>query len=289
MRQIGIFSGKGGTGKTTLVAALAQLAGQAVAVDCDVDAANLALLLPGDDEAWRAFFAGEKAQIAPDRCVSCGRCARACRFDAIENHARSYRVLPLFCEGCHACELVCPTDAISFAPNLAGKWTRRTTAWGWLVHASLGIAQDNSGKLVALVREEARKTAAAAVLDTIFVDGPPGIGCPVHAAMGDLDAAIVVTEPSVSGEHDLHRFLDTAARFGVRPGVVVNKWDLSPEWTARIEASCEARGAALFGRIPFDAEVPRLLTRGEVPLKSPVSSETINAYRAIWGRLNALG
>ncbi|MBN2798207.1 MAG: ATP-binding protein [Deltaproteobacteria bacterium] len=288
MRQLAVFSGKGGTGKTTLVATFTHLAGQAVAVDCDVDAANLAILLPGEDEPPRDFFAGEKAVIAADKCIGCGRCARVCRFDAIERAARTYKVLPLFCEGCHACDPACPTDAITYTPNKAGVWTRRRREGGWLIHAELGVAQDNSGKLVAHVREQARLTAREAGIDLILVDGPPGIGCPAHAAMGDLSAALIVTEPSVSGEHDLIRFLDTAARFEVHPAVVVNKWDLSPELTERIEAMCAERGVPVLGRVPFDAAVPRLLTQGRLPLEAPASPETISALRAIWERFSAL-
>lgn len=285
MRQLAVFSGKGGTGKTSLVASFAHLAGDIVAVDCDVDAANLALLLQGDDSVREPFLSGEKATIDVMGCFGCGLCARSCRFDAIEPGPRGeWHVVELACEGCHVCEHVCPARCITFTPNQAGEWFVRRTSDGWLVHASLGVAQDNSGKLVAHVRQQARDLAEHEGLELILVDGPPGIGCPVHAAMGQIDHALVVTEPSLSGVHDLDRILDTAKHFGVRASVAVNKWDLSPELTEILEEHCRARGVQILGRVPFDPEVPRLLSRQELPLDSP-NPATRDAIVALWEAL----
>lgn len=286
MRRLALFSGKGGTGKTSLTAAFTRLAGDVVAVDCDVDAANLALLLPGADAPATDFLSGERAVVDQDACISCGRCLGVCRFDALGFDGLGQVVVdPLKCEGCRACTHVCPPDAIHMHDNLAGTWATRRLEQGWLVHATLGIAQDNSGKLVAKVRQEADALAAAQGLDTILIDGPPGIGCPVHAAMGQVHRILAITEPSPSGEHDLVRILDTAAHFGVPAMVAINKHDLSPEWTERIEAMCAARGVEGAGRVPFDERVPLALARGELPLGEVVSPATDAAIRHLYAQL----
>jgi MinD superfamily P-loop ATPase len=233
--------------------------------DCDVDAANLALLLPGEDIRTEPFWSGRRAKIDADSCMLCGLCAEQCRAAAI--HIEDLAVVdPLACEGCGVCELVCPEEAVSFVDNQAGVWMERRTAFGPLIHAALGIAQDNSGKLVAQVRREARIVAERDDIDLILVDGPPGIGCPVHASLTGCDLALVVTEPTPSGEHDLERVLELLDRFGVPAAVLINKHDLSAEFTARIEALARRAGAQVVGRLPFSPEVPRALARGELPL-----------------------
>ncbi|MFH1462811.1 MAG: 4Fe-4S dicluster domain-containing protein [Pseudomonadota bacterium] len=289
MRTLAVMSGKGGTGKTTLVACFAALAGRAVAVDCDVDAANLALLLPGEDSPGEPFYGGQKAAILAPACSGCGACAQMCRFNALDVlPSGAFEVDPLACEGCGACRLVCPVPGvISFHPNLAGHWYVRRTAQGWLVHAALGVAQDNSGKLVARVREEAAAIATREALSLVLVDGPPGIGCPVHAALGRVDRLLAVTEPTPSGLHDLDRLLDLAAHFDLSVCVAVNKWDLSPTGTETIEARCAARGVEVLGRLPFDPAVPRLLAAGRLPLEAPANPETVRAIRALWDRFAA--
>lgn len=281
MKEYAVFSGKGGTGKTSLVASFARLAPGAVAVDCDVDAANLALLLPGEDEPERPFFSGWKARIDPQRCSGCGACAGVCRFDALTPAEGIYRVASLACEGCRVCATVCPEDAITFEDNQAGHWTRRRTDHGWLVHASLGIAQDNSGKLVAQVKEEARLLASRESAPFVLVDGPPGIGCPVHAAISQVERILAVTEPTPSGLHDLDRLLDLAAHFQVDAVVAINKWDLAPAMSDEIQRTSEARAVPVVGRIPFDEDWPTLLARAEVPLKPPARPDTVEAIRTV--------
>lgn len=289
MKQIGVFSGKGGTGKTTLTACFAHLAGPVVAVDADVDAANLSLLLPGTERHVEPFFAGERARIDPEQCTGCGLCAEACRFHAIAPSSEvrgHYEVDPLACEGCRLCRSVCPEEAVSLSANQAGDWMLRELDFGsFLVHAELGVAQDNSGKLVARVREEARQLAEKEERALILVDGPPGIGCPVHAALGKLDALLAVTEPTPSGEHDLLRLLEVAGHFHVPAYVAINKWDLHEGASERIAVLCEERGAPLLGRIPFDPAVPRALSRGELPLGDGVAPETSASIRALWQAL----
>ncbi len=268
MKQLVVISGKGGTGKTSIVASLARLAaaaGPVTTADCDVDAANLALLLPGEDVRSEPFWSGRRAKIDTESCVLCGLCAAQCRAAAIR--IEDFAVVdPLVCEGCGVCALVCPEESVSFAPNQAGMWMERRTAFGPLIHAALGIAQDNSGKLVAQVREEARAVSDRDGIDLVLVDGPPGIGCPVHASLTGCDLALVVTEPTPSGEHDLERVLKLLDHFGVAASVLVNKYDLSREYSQRIEALTKRTDVPLVGKLPYSSEVPRALARGELPL-----------------------
>jgi MinD superfamily P-loop ATPase len=266
MRQLAVISGKGGTGKTSLTAAFARLAGRSVAVDADVDAANLALLLPGDDASWHPFESGRRAVIDPDRCSVCGACVVACRFGAIREVPLGVESDPLRCEGCGACAQICLDGAVSFRPNRAGSWTTRRTRWGSLVHASLGVAQDSSGRLVAHLRREARALAVRDGLDLVLIDGPPGIGCPVHAAITGVDAVVVVTEPSAAAVHDLTRALELADHFKISAGIVLNKSDLDAEGARRVETVASRRRVPILGSIPFDPRLPRRLGRAETGL-----------------------
>ena len=278
MKQLVFVSGKGGTGKTSLVAAMAQLFRPVVTADCDVDAANLALLLDGEDGAAQPFEAGQRAVLNPDLCTRCGVCAETCRFDAIELEADGTPQFdPIACEGCRACSMVCPTDAITFRTNQAGLLWVRETVEGVLVRAELGVAQDNSGKLVARVREVAREQATAHGGQLVLIDGPPGIGCPVHASLTGCDAAVVVVEPSAAAKHDLERFLDLVEHFRIPVWAVLNKHDLSPEGAAQIAALCERRDVPILARIPFDESVPQLVARGQSPLCA--SPEVARAVR----------
>jgi MinD superfamily P-loop ATPase len=287
VKQLVVISGKGGTGKTSILASLACLSGwesSVVTADCDVDAANLALLLTGDDVRTEPFWSGRRAKIDADRCMLCGLCAEHCRAAAIRIEACAV-VDTLACEGCGVCALVCPEEAVSFDDNQAGVWMERRTASGPLIHAALGIAQDNSGKLVAQVRQEARAVAERDDLDLILVDGPPGIGCPVHASLTGCDLALVVTEPTPSGEHDLERVLALLDHFAIPAAVLINKYDLSPVFTARIETLATRAGAQVVGKLPFSPEVPRALARGELPLA--VEAVAI-PLAAAWERISDL-
>ena len=270
MKTLVVISGKGGTGKTSFCASFAQLAGEGVVLgDCDVAAANLALLISGEDVEREDFFAGSVATVDGELCIGCGECNIACRYEAIELSDDVARVNHLRCEGCRACSVVCPVDAIQFANKRAGTILRRETALGPMVHAALGIAQDNSGKLVARVREDAQTIAKERGIGLALFDGPPGIGCPVHAAVGGADLLIAVTEPTSSGSHDLERVLYLARHFDLRVGVVVNKYDLNIDVTEQIEQMAEQHEALLLGRVPFDEGVPRALAESKTPLSVP--------------------
>lgn len=280
MREIVVVSGKGGTGKTSFAAAFAQLADHPVVLgDCDVDAANLALLMPGEDVLTEPFFAGQRARVDEGLCTGCGVCELICRYDAIPVVDDLARADDLLCEGCRACQVVCPEGAISFADNRAGTVFLRETAVGPMVHAALGIAQDNSGKLVAKVREDVRKIAMQRGIQVAILDGPPGIGCPVHAAIGRTNLVIAVTEPSPSGAHDLERLLELTRHFDLDTVVVVNKFDLNPALTEEIEATSRKHHARPVGRVPFHEDVPRALKRHETPLSVPPVS---TALTEIW-------
>jgi len=292
VKQVVVISGKGGTGKTSILACFAQLTSATnpvITVDCDVDAANLALLLPGQVIRMEPFWSGRRARVAPEECTLCGLCVDHCRASAIRI-ADSVEIDPLSCEGCGVCALVCPTEAVHFVDNQAGRWMERRTACGPMIHAELGIAQDNSGKLVAHVREQARAVAQRDDIELILVDGPPGIGCPVHASVTGCDLAVVVTEPTPSGQHDLERVLELLEHFRLPGVVLINKHDLSPSITASIEALASRRNVPVAGAIPFRAEVPRALARGELPLGiEAVAVPVADAWQKILSLLSADG
>jgi len=289
MKQLVILSGKGGTGKTTVTAALAHLATQdcrVVLADADVDAANLGLVLAPVTEETHDFTGGRIAGIDPAVCIACGRCAEVCRFDAVRvctHPGDAYAVDPLACEGCATCVYECPAHAITMTPQRAGQWFVAATRYGPLYHAHLFAGQENSGKLVTLVKQMARLRALDDAADLLLVDGPPGIGCPVIAALSGADMALIVTEPTVSGAHDLERALGLAAHFNIPAMVLLNKADLSPAQAEAIVAYCATQSIPLVGRLPYDPAVTEAMARGE-PVTAgngPVSA----ALHEVWMRL----
>jgi MinD superfamily P-loop ATPase len=262
VKELVIISGKGGTGKTSIAASLAVLAGRVVLADCDVDAPNLALVLGTQTEHREPFSGGVEARIDPERCTGCGRCAEACRFDAIRADGSpnggsgvAYSVDALACEGCGVCELVCPADAVTLTEVQTGQWFVSRTARGPMVHARLRPAAENSGKLVSLVRREARSQAERHGLELVLIDGPPGIGCPVIASINSADGALVVTEPSRSGLHDLQRICELTAHFRIPTWVCVNKFDLSEALTKLIEREADRLGVRTVGRVSYSPSV----------------------------------
>jgi MinD superfamily P-loop ATPase len=260
MKELVVISGKGGTGKTSIVASFAALAKKKVLADCDVDAADLHLVVDARIRHREPFTGEKKARILEDVCVGCGECERLCRFEAvIVNGAASgddeFRIDPISCEGCGVCVQFCPAGAIEFKEAVNGEWFISETRHGPMVHAKLGMAEGNSGKLVSLVRAQARGIAVKDKLDLMLIDGPPGIGCPVIASVTGTDLVLIVTEPTLSGLHDLERVRQLASHFKIKTTACINKHDLNPEMSARIEEHCYEEGVEVVGRIPYDRAV----------------------------------
>ena len=266
MKQLVILSGKGGTGKTTVAAALAHLASQYLSIvlaDADVDAANLELVLSPTQVEEHDFTGGQLAIIDPDLCTACGICAEVCRFEAVIPGDEAYRVDDIACEGCASCFYQCPEEAIRMEEQTAGRWFRSDTRFGPLFHAHLFAGQENSGKLVTLVKQQGRLQALDSDADLLIVDGPPGIGCPVISASAGADLALLVVEPTVSGIHDLERILGTTDHFGVPAIVCINKADLNQARADEIAGFCAARGIEVVGRLPFDQVVTKAMVQGQ--------------------------
>jgi MinD superfamily P-loop ATPase len=278
MKELVVISGKGGTGKTTLVGSFAALAGGSMLADCDVDAPDLYLLLHPDIHHQEEFRAGHVAVIAPQRCTRCGRCLEVCRFEAI---TLDLKVEPLNCEGCGACQVVCPAEAVELVQRTAGDWFRGQTKYGPMVYARLRPAEENSGKLVALVRKEARAWAEREEIGLLLTDGPPGIGCPVIASLGNADLALVVTEPTPSGLHDLERALALCRHFRVPAMVCVNKFDLNPSLDRQVREYCARSRITVTESIPFDESVSRAIGQG-VPLVEFGDGRASRAIISVW-------
>jgi len=262
-RELVVISGKGGTGKTSVVAAFAALAGGAALADCDVDAADLHLVLHPELGSEHPFSGRNQAVIDPEACTACGRCAEVCRFAAVLGSPDDgYTIDPIACEGCELCRRVCPAEAIRMTPVVNGAWMLSETQFGPLVHARLGVAEDNSGKLVTLVRNEARRVAEERRLPLVIVDGSPGIGCPVIASLAGAHLVLAVTEPTVSGQHDLGRVLQVVRQFRLPFAVCVNKADLNPGLTTRIVDEVTAAGAEFVATVDYDPAVTHAQVAG---------------------------
>jgi len=291
MKEIVVISGKGGTGKTSIVASFAALASKAVLADCDVDAADLHLILKPEIFWKEKFSGGSRARILPGHCIACGKCEEICRFDAIffdrpgnGIQEKTFRVDPIACEGCGVCTWFCAEKAIEFAPSVNGEWYQSDTRFGPLVHACLGVAEENSGKLVTLVRKEANKIAEERKLDLVLIDGSPGIGCPVIASVTGADLAVIVTEPTLSGLHDLKRVAALTRQFGIPTLVCINKWDLNPDLTSAIEYEASESGLSIAGRVRYDNAV----TRAQIEKKSIVEYQSdgiAEEIQTIWAKV----
>jgi MinD superfamily P-loop ATPase len=281
VKQIVVISGKGGTGKTVITGAFAALARNKVMADCDVDAADLHLLLKPKIKERHDFKSGLSAIIDKKACIECGKCVSICRFSAISN---DYVVDPIACEGCAFCSHVCPVGAIKMEECLAGEWFISETRFGPLVHAKLGIAEENSGKLVSLVRKQAKDLAKKNNCDWVIIDGAPGIGCPVIASLSGIDYAVVVTEPTLSGLHDASRVIEVTKHFKVKPAMVINKHDLNCEVTKRIEEYCQKKDIPLLGKVSFDKAVVEAMVEGKtiIEYQDSLAKEEV---KRIWANL----
>lgn len=265
MKEIVVISGKGGTGKTSVTASFALLgAGDIVAADCDVDAADMHLLLAPVPELTEDFYSGETAVINPALCTGCGECERVCRFRAVSAAGAVYAIDPVSCEGCGYCARVCPAGAITNVPQKAGVWYRSKTRAGFtMVHAKLGIGAENSGKLVAHVKKKAKERAESDSRRFVLVDGSPGIGCPVVSSLSGADYVVLVTEPTVTGLHDLKRVHELVRKFSIRAGCIINKADINAEAARRTAAFLEAEGIDLLAELPYDENFTKAMIEGK--------------------------
>ena len=290
MKQVVVLSGKGGTGKTTVAAALGHLASQEapiVLLDADVDASNLDLVLSPQLRAKHDFFSSKIAVIDPASCQSCGRCQELCRFDAVlapKEDGEPYAIDSVACEGCAVCYYQCPAEAVRIEEPQDGLWFRSDTAFGPLVHAHLYAGHENSGKLVAEVRQQARGIALQGGHEYVIIDGPPGIGCSVIAATTGVDLALMVIEPTVSGIHDLERILGVARHFGVPAVVCVNKYDINLEKTNEIADYCADLHVEVVGCVPFNTIVTEAMVAG-MPVTAYRDGPITEELRNVWSRV----
>ena len=283
MKELIVISGKGGTGKTSVIASFASLAERKVLCDADVDAADLHLILHPQVRMRANFKSGHTAEIDENKCTECGQCLDLCKFGAISD---DFKVNPIDCEGCGVCVYFCPEKAIDFPENTCGEWFVSDTRFGPMVHARLGIAEENSGKLVSLVRQESKKLADEKNIDLILTDGPPGVGCPVIASIGGASAVLVVAEPTLSGIHDMERVIQLAKHFKVPAMVCINKFDLNRDLTRDIEAFAEGEGLSCLGQIPFDPIFTEAMVQGQTIFEYNTESEAGLAIRRIWENLS---
>jgi len=286
MKEIVVISGKGGTGKTSITASFAYLAQKnAVIADCDVDAANLYLILKPKIKRKEDFYSSLQAQIDTDICTNCGKCIKVCRFDAIFLKNDEYKVIPLNCEGCGYCEKVCPVEAINMKTCLDGQWYISQSRFSSpFVHAKLGIGSENSGKLVALVKKVAKQVAKKFNKDLILVDGSPGVGCPVISSLSGADFVIFVTEPTVSGIHDLKRVFELSQKFNIPAGLIINKYDLNIDKTTEIIKFANEKNISIIGQMPYDEVFTKAMVN-ELSIveyqKNELSTNLINMWNNI--------
>jgi len=285
MRQITVLSGKGGTGKTTITASFAVLAKKAVVADCDVDAPDLHMLMHPEIIETQEFKGSKLAVIDEARCIKCGLCREKCKFNAV---TENFTIDSLSCEGCGVCAIICPTNAITLTERISGHAYISKTKYGFMAHAMLSPSEANSGKLVTLVRQNAKILAEKENCNFIIVDGPPGIGCPVIASVTGVDAGLVVTEPTMSGIHDLKRALQLLKHFNVQPFVCVNTYDINKDNAEKIESFCKENGIDVIGKIPFNPIVTEAMVNGKTIIEYSPRSAVAKEIEGIWEKLSTL-
>ena len=278
VKEITVLSGKGGTGKTSVTASFAVLAENAVVTDCDVDAPDLHMLLQPEVVEKHEFSASRVAVVDVEKCVQCGKCDELCRFGAIENGV----VDPVLCEGCGVCSYICPVAAVELEKRVSGYAFISKTRYGPMSHALLNPGEENSGKLVSLVRKNAKNIAEKENCELIINDGPPGIGCPVIASVGGVDAGLIVVEPTLSGIHDMERAFSLLGHFKIPALVCVNKYDLNLENMKKIVEFCKSNGVEIVGKIPFDLVVTEAMVVGKPIVEYAPNSEVSQAIKEVW-------
>ena len=282
MKQITILSGKGGTGKTTITAAFAVLAREAVVADCDVDAPDLHMLLHPEILETREFRGSKMAVINESKCIKCGICREKCRFDAI---TQDLTVDPFSCEGCGVCAIVCPVNAVTLTERISGYAYISKIKYGFMAHALLNPGESNSGKLVTVVRQNAKLLAEREKAGLVIIDGPPGIGCPVIASVTGVDAGLVVTEPTMSGIHDLERAIQLLRHFNVRPFVCVNMYNINEDNTNKISRFCKENSVEVIGKIPFNPVVTEAMVNGKSVMEYSPECDVAKDIATMWDRL----
>ncbi len=283
MKRILIISGKGGTGKTSVAAAIADAAKPVVLADCDVDAANLHLLAGANDTKSEPFVSGFTAELNSEKCIGCGACLAACRFDAVKMNGPAGTIPAIdgmSCEGCGGCVDICPMDAVRLTDRQAGRISASQTIFGPMVHAELIAGQSNSGKLVAEVRRRADRIAGRTGIEIILIDGSPGIGCPIIASLAGVDLALVVTEPTPSAVHDMKRVLELCSHFKVPAAIIINKTDLNLDIVVEIDALAAEDGIEVVGRLDFDMSFVRAVLAGK-----PVTQIQPDKFLPVFGRI----
>lgn len=281
MRELVIISGKGGTGKTSIVASFSALAKNHVMVDCDVDAADMHLILHPKTVKTVEFYSGKQAEILPDLCKKCGRCVEVCKFEAV---SEDFKVDEIKCEGCGACYFNCPHNAIKFDRVKSGEWFESTTRFGTLIHAKLGIAEENSGKLVSEIRNHARLVAKRNNNELIMTDGSPGIGCPVIASISGAHLVLIVTEPTMSGIHDAKRVFELTQHFKIPASVCINKYDLNLDLTKQTEDFCAENNISVVGKIPYSKVFTEAMIKG-LSVVEYSDGEVSNDIKNMWNRV----
>ena len=289
MKELVVISGKGGTGKTSIVASFAALAKKKVLADCDVDAADLHLILSPEVQHSETFSGGKEATIRQADCIGCGACVAWCRYDALQRNIGegndTFLIDPFSCEGCGVCVEFCPVKAIDFEPRTSGEWFISKTRHGPMVHARLGIGEENSGKLVSLVRKQASRLATEKGLDLVIIDGPPGIGCPVIASIGGTSLVLAITEPTLSGLHDLQRVVELARHFSVPIDVCINKFDINPEMAEKIKHYCEEHALLVVGELPYDTAVTKAQLAATSVVEDHADSVISREIQRMWDKV----
>jgi MinD superfamily P-loop ATPase len=282
MKQLTVISGKGGTGKTSITASLAVIAKNVVVADCDVDAPDLHMLLHPQIMEKQPFKGSKLAAIDSSKCTKCGLCRKSCRFDAISD---KLTVDSIACEGCGVCALICPATAITLKERVSGNAYISTIPQGFMSHALLNPGEGNSGKLVTLVRQNAKNIAITKKLDAVIIDGSPGIGCPVIASISGVDAALVVTEPTLSGIHDLKRVLGLLNHFKVKPFVCINMHDINSNVTGQIQEFCRSNSVEVLGLLPYDKEVTEAMVNGKTIVEYSPESKVSMEIKHMWTKI----